>query len=131
MDVAEVLLAQGGFKSGGFNFDAKPRRESFNPMDLVTGHVGGMDAYAFGLLAAENLSKHAGYQSLVGERYNAWTAPIGQEIESGKHSLTSLAAIARGEPMPFQTRSGGYEQVARIRQEIILETAVAESKRGS
>ena len=47
-----VLLKYGGFTTGGVNFDAKVRRESFEPVDLFHAHIGGMDAFARGLKIA-------------------------------------------------------------------------------
>ena len=47
-----VLLKYGGFTTGGVNFDAKVRRESFEPIDLFYAHIGGMDAFARGLKIA-------------------------------------------------------------------------------
>ena len=47
-----VLLKYGGFATGGVNFDAKVRRESFEPIDLFHAHIGGMDAFARGLKIA-------------------------------------------------------------------------------
>ena len=41
-----VILGQGGLAPGGVNFDAKVRRESFEPVDLFHAHIGGMDAFA-------------------------------------------------------------------------------------
>ncbi|ENS90163.1 xylose isomerase [Brucella melitensis UK31/99] len=41
----QVLLA-GGFTTGGTNFDAKLRRQSLDPQDLLIGHIGGMDCCA-------------------------------------------------------------------------------------
>ena len=35
------ILKMGGFSTGGVNFDAKVRRESFEPEDLFHAHVGG------------------------------------------------------------------------------------------
>ena len=46
------VLRMGGFTTGGLNFDAKVRRESFEPMDLFYAHIGGMDAFARGLKIA-------------------------------------------------------------------------------
>ena len=43
-----VILGQGGLAPGGVNFDAKVRRESFEPVDLFHAHIGGMDAFAHG-----------------------------------------------------------------------------------
>src|SRR6202044_2935243 len=43
-----VILKHGGFKTGGVNFDAKVRRESFEPVDLFHAHIGGVDTFARG-----------------------------------------------------------------------------------
>ena len=47
------ILGMGGFTTGGVNFDAKVRRESFEPIDLFYAHIGGMDAFARGLKIAQ------------------------------------------------------------------------------
>ena len=47
-----ILLKYGGISPGGVNFDAKVRRESFEPIDLFYAHIGGMDAFARGLKVA-------------------------------------------------------------------------------
>ena len=46
------ILKYGGLAPGGVNFDAKVRRESFEPVDLFHAHIGGMDAFARGLKIA-------------------------------------------------------------------------------
>ncbi|HEY9508702.1 MAG TPA: xylose isomerase, partial [Verrucomicrobiae bacterium] len=51
------VLKYGGFSTGGVNFDAKVRRESFEPIDLFHAHIGGMDAYARGLKIAAAIRK--------------------------------------------------------------------------
>src|SRR5690606_19785264 len=48
-----VVLADGGFKTGGLNFDAKLRRESTDLEDLFIAHIGGMDTYARALVVAD------------------------------------------------------------------------------
>ena len=50
--VMYTLLKYGGLTTGGMNFDAKVRRESFEPLDLFYAHIGGMDAFAHGLKIA-------------------------------------------------------------------------------
>jgi xylose isomerase len=41
------ILKAGGFTTGGTNFDAKIRRQSLDPEDLlILSHVGGMDTCA-------------------------------------------------------------------------------------
>ncbi len=52
-----VILKQCGLGSGGTNFDAKVRRESFEPIDLFHAHIGGMDAFARGLKIAAAIRK--------------------------------------------------------------------------
>lgn len=42
-------------QGGGFNFDAKVRRQSIDAEDTVHGHVGAIDLCARALLAAENM----------------------------------------------------------------------------
>ena len=46
------VLAGGGLKTGGTNFDSKLRRQSLDPQDLLIGHIGAMDCCARGLKAA-------------------------------------------------------------------------------
>ena len=48
------ILKDGGLTTGGVNFDAKVRREKLEPVDLFYAHIGGMDAFARGLLAARD-----------------------------------------------------------------------------
>jgi xylose isomerase len=50
-------LKYGGLKTGGVNFDAKVRRESFEPIDLFHAHIGGMDAFARGLKIARRFAR--------------------------------------------------------------------------
>jgi xylose isomerase len=52
IQVMLTILKMGGFTMGGLNFDAKVRRESFEPIDLFYAHIGGMDAFALGLKIA-------------------------------------------------------------------------------
>ena len=77
--------SQGGLAPGGVNFDAKVRRESFEPVDLFHAHIGGMDAFARGLkiAAADPQGRRAGgfrqaALRLVGRAASA------SEIESGQ-----------------------------------------------
>ena len=50
-----MVLDQGGLGSGGFNFDAKIRRESTDPVDLFYAHIGSIDAFARGLRNAAKI----------------------------------------------------------------------------
>ena len=87
---------------GGVNFDAKVRRESFEPIDLFHAHIGGMDAFARGLKIAAAIRADGEFDKLMKERYASWDSGIGSEIEAGKHSFESLEAymLDKGEAAP-------------------------------
>ena len=85
-----VILEQGGLTPGGVNFDAKVRRESFEPIDLFHAHIGGMDAFARGLRIAAKIHADGRLAGIVKHRYRSWDAGIGAEIEAGHVSLADL-----------------------------------------
>ena len=87
-----VALKYGGLAPGGVNFDAKVRRESFEPMDLFYAHIGGMDAFARGLRIAAAIRADGELDEFVRQRYASWNTGIGAEIESGKADFKSLEA---------------------------------------
>ena len=104
-----VVLGQpGGLNQGGFNFDAKCRRGSCDPVDLFHAHIGGMDTFARGLLVAAKLRTDGELSRFVEERYASWRRELGQEILTGKSSLESLSTwvSAHGEP---RSQSGRQE----------------------
>jgi xylose isomerase len=86
------VLKYGGFKTGGVNFDAKVRRESFEPIDLFYAHIGGMDAFARGLKIAAAIRKDGRLAEFVKQRYASWDSGIGAKIESGKITSPELEA---------------------------------------
>jgi xylose isomerase len=100
-----VVLAQGGLAPGGLNFDAKVRRESFEPIDLFYAHIGGMDAFAQGLRIAARMQADGVLAKMVKDRYASWDAGVGAEIEAGKHSFETLDAYMqkKGEAAPNQS----------------------------
>ncbi|CAN7369899.1 xylose isomerase [Massilia sp. LjRoot122] len=85
------VMQAGGFTTGGCNFDAKVRRQSIDPVDLLHGHVGAMDVLARGLLEAEKLIKDGRLASELERRYSGWQAPLGQDILAGRIDLDGLA----------------------------------------
>jgi xylose isomerase len=109
-----AILKHGGLGSGGVNFDAKVRRESFEPVDLFYAHVGGMDAFARGLRMAAAIRADGVLDQFVKQRYASWDNGIGAEIEAGRADLASLAAymLERGEAAPNQ--SGRQEMLENI-----------------
>ena len=113
------VLRMGGFTTGGMNFDAKVRRESFEPMDLFYAHVGGMDAFARGLKMAAAIRKDGRLAQIVKDRYASWDDGVGAEIEAGKHSFASLEAIALGAPDPVQRHSGKQEFIENLLNDFV------------
>lgn len=108
------ILKYGGFTTGGVNFDAKVRRESFEPIDLFYAHIGGMDAFAQGLKLAAAMRADGRLESMLKDRYSSWDSGLGAEIEAKKHTLESLEAkmLAQGEVSP--NVSGRQELIENI-----------------
>ena len=72
------VLQGGGFKTGGTNFDAKLRRQSLDPQDLLIAHIGGMDCCARGLKAAARMIEDKALSGPLEERYAGWKSAEGQ-----------------------------------------------------
>lgn len=106
-----MLLKYGGLNPGGVNFDAKVRRESFEPIDLFYAHVGGMDAFARGLRIAADIRADGELCQFVKDRYSSWDTGIGAEIESGNATFESLEA--------YMLEKGEIEENVSGRQEML------------
>jgi xylose isomerase len=109
-----VVLGQGGLGSGGLNFDAKVRRESFEPIDLFHAHVGAMDAFAQGLKIAAAIRKDGLLTDIVKNRYASWDTGVGAEIEAGKHDFASLEAYMLEKGEADKNISGRQELIENI-----------------
>jgi len=108
------VLQAGGLTTGGFNFDAKVRRQSIDPEDLFHAHIGGMDTLARGLLMAERMIQDGGLAKAVAERYAGWDQGLGADIMAGRTSLTGLARLARDRDLRPQPRSGRQEYLENL-----------------
>ena len=108
------ILKYGGLAPGGVNFDAKVRRESFEPIDLFHAHVGGVDAFARGLKIAAAMRAGGEIQRFVQERYSSWDRGIGAKIESGKADFKSLEAYMLEKGEVEQLRSGRQEMLENL-----------------
>ncbi len=113
------IMKMGGFMTGGVNFDAKVRRESFEPIDLFYAHIGGMDTFARGLKTAAAIRKDGRLAQFVRERYSSWDSSLGAKIEKGKASFEELEAyiLKKGEAAP--NTSGRQEFLENLINEFI------------
>jgi xylose isomerase len=108
------ILKGGGFTTGGFNFDAKLRRQSTSRTDLFLAHIGGIDTLARALLVAAELLERQTLSRAVEERYGGWGASLGRAILDGSETLASLEAkVASGaiDPRPVSGRQEELENV--------------------
>jgi xylose isomerase len=108
------VIENGGLGTGGFNFDAKLRRQSVDPEDLYLAHIGDMDTLARALLAAADVVEEGKLQRLRLDRYKGWDTALGRDIDAGKFDLSSLCdhAVANGlDPRPQSGRQELAESI--------------------
>ncbi len=103
------ILKAGGLTSGGTNFDARLRRQSLDPADLLAAHVGGMDICARGLKAAARMIEDGALEAAVASRYSGWDDGRGQKLLSGDLSLDDIVALVEEEDINPAPRSGQQE----------------------
>jgi xylose isomerase len=106
--VLTEILRAGGFTTGGFNFDAKLRRQSTAPEDLFHAHIAGIDAVARGLLIADRLLEDEVLTRTTQQRYADWFTPRGQQI-LGDSSLEKLFELVLREELQPRVKSGRQE----------------------
>ncbi|MBB5044672.1 xylose isomerase [Shinella fusca] len=108
------VLAGGGFTTGGTNFDAKLRRQSTDPADLLIAHIGGMDCCARGVKAAAKMIEDKALSGPLAERYAGWQTPEAQKILAGGSSLESLEAHVLKNNVNPEPRSGRQEFLENV-----------------
>jgi xylose isomerase len=114
-----TVLNMGGFSTGGTNFDAKVRRESFEPIDLFHAHIGGMDAFARGLKIASAIRKDGRLAGFVRQRYSSFDSGIGAKIEKGQTSLADLESYILKKSKIEPNQSGRQEMLENLINEFI------------
>jgi xylose isomerase len=114
----EILRANpehgGGFTTGGFNFDAKVRRQSIDAVDLFHGHIGGVDTIARALLRAAAIIEDGRLEAFRKERYAGWRGELGTAIHAPDATLASVAELAIGSnraPTPVSGRQEWLENL--------------------
>jgi xylose isomerase len=108
------ILRAGGFATGGLNFDAKIRRQSLDPADLLHAHIGGMDVSARALIIAAKMIEDDRLGRYVADRYAGWDSAAGRAILSGERSLADLAAAAEQSKSDPRPRSGQQEYLENL-----------------
>lgn len=107
------VLLDGGFKNGGTNFDAKLRRQSLDPQDLLIGHIGGMDCCARGLKAAALMLQDGALTKPLDERYAGWSGNFGKQVATSL-SLEQITAEVEAKDINPQPRSGRQEYLENV-----------------
>ena len=103
------ILKAGGLAPGGFNFDAKVRRQSIDPADLLLGHIGGIDVCAAALMAAARMIEDGKFDALRAERYAGWAKPRAQAMLAKGATLEAIAARVAKEKIEPKPKSGRQE----------------------
>jgi len=108
-----VVLDDGGMGSGGFNFDAKVRRESVDLEDIFIGHIGAMDTLARALEVAHSLREKTAISTHKAQRYESFDGGNGARFENGDLDLRALRDLAaeNGEPEHLSGKQEWYENV--------------------
>jgi xylose isomerase len=113
MSMYQVIKA-GGLGVGGCNFDAKVRRQSFTPEDMVAAHVGGVDLCARAFLTAAKLIEDGRYDALLTERYKGWSTAGAKSMLDGSMTLADIAAKTEADAIQPEPRSGKQEQIENL-----------------
>jgi xylose isomerase len=112
LGLLEILRA-GGFTTGGFNFDAKLRRQSTDRIDLFHAHIGGMDTLARALLVAAAIIEAGELDGDRTDRYAGWDGELGRSILGGTNTLAALHERAFDHDEPSRV-SGGQERLENL-----------------
>jgi xylose isomerase len=104
-----AVMQGGGLGKGGMNFDAKVRRQSIEPVDMIHAHIGGVDLCARAFLVAAKITEDGKLKDVVRQRYEGWQAQDTLAMLSGTHTLEEIAAKAEAEGICPKPRSGRQE----------------------
>ena len=108
------VLSGGGFQTGGTNFDAKLRRQSLDPDDLLIAHIGGMDCCARGLKAAATMIEDGALSEPLDNRYSGWSQEGAKKMLSGERTLEQIAQWVESEDINPDPVSGRQELLENI-----------------
>jgi xylose isomerase len=108
------ILKNGGLGNGGFNFDAKVRRQSLDPADLFHGHIGGLDVLARGLKGAAAMITDGTFDKALDARYAGWQQKGSQAMLTGGRTLEQIADWVVAENINPQPKSGQQEYLENL-----------------
>ncbi len=108
------ILKAGGLGKGGFNFDAKVRRQSLDPADLLHGHIGGLDTLARGLKGAAAMIEDGTFDKAQEARYAGWQEKGAAAMLKGERTLEQIAQWVEAENINPQPRSGQQEYLENL-----------------
>ncbi len=106
------ILKAGGYTTGGTNFDAKIRRQSLDPADLMLAHVGGMDTCARAFKAAAAMLEDGTLERLRAERYAGWDSAGAKAMLTG--TLEEIEARVLKDDLRPEPRSGKQERLENL-----------------
>lgn len=109
-----MVLKAGGFITGGTNFDAKLRRQSLDPDDLLAAHIGGMDCCARGLKAAAAMLEDKALDGPLDARYAGWNSDLANKMLDGSMGLDDIATHVVESGVNPEPRSGQQEKLENI-----------------
>jgi xylose isomerase len=108
------ILKAGGLGAGGFNYDAKVRRQSIDPLDLLYGHIGGLDEIARALVSAAALIEDGKYDAFLKERYAGWDRAEAAAMLAPGATLDGISARVATENIDPKPRSGRQEWLENL-----------------
>ena len=108
------ILLNGGFKSGGTNFDAKLRRQSLDPEDLLLAHIGAMDTCALGFKSALKLLKNGDLKEFIDNRYSNWSKTFGKSLMNREMDLEQITRWIEDNNINPKPVSGKQEYLENI-----------------
>ena len=108
------VVRAGGLGLGGCNFDARIRRQSIDPLDLVHAHVGGIDHCARAFLIAARMIEDGQLEQALRDRYAGWDTEAARAMLDGTETLETIAARAEQRNLSPQPRSGGQERLENL-----------------
>ena len=110
------IIRNGGFGTGGTNFDAKTRRNSTDLEDIFIAHISGMDAMARALENAAKLLEESPYKDMLANRYASFDSGMGKEFEDGKLTFEQVYEYGKsvGEPKLVSGKQELFEAIVAM-----------------